>query len=87
MEPYYEEEEKYMVFDKILGDSFPDHESMRGLCLDYKGRWSNLEREIRSSVPQELNGFLLLKRAGLGETQLRDVILAMNGDWKLKSRE
>ena len=33
---YYVEEEHYMVFDKIFGDSFPNHKSMLALCLDYR---------------------------------------------------
>ena len=84
---YYEEEEKYIAFDKIFCDNVPTHDNMRALCLDYKGRWANLEREIGSGVPEELKGYLLLKQSGLSEKQLRDVVLALDGDWKINSIE
>ena len=60
---------------------------MRSLCLDYKSRWAELEGEIGAKVPEELKGFLLLKKAGLDEDRLQYVALALNRDWKFKSVE
>ena len=60
---------------------------MRSLCLDFKSLCVEFEMEIGSKVPEELKGFLLLRKAGLDDDRLQDNVLALNSDWKFESVE
>ena len=57
------------------------------LCLDFKSRWAELERKIGAKVKESVKGFLILKKAGLDDDLLQDVVLALNRDWKFQSVE
>ena len=40
-----EDEEKYIRFNRIVGDEEQNFDSMRSLCLDFKCLWAKLERK------------------------------------------